>query len=238
MSECKKQQIDDYNLRSEEVQEVMGGVPHWIMRWGISLIAIIMAMLVVASYFFHYPEKITTNVKLIVSPQPTFVMIPQSCTLQQVLIRNSDVVRKGQSLAIVSIMNKDSVLLSPAEGMVNFVSECTKGNKLAKNTTLFVIAPLRASCSSGVIYASANEAEKIVKGQCVIINNNKKIKGEIRSKSYYPDDKGRYIIDVVFPNIDIAQSSMFITNVKAEVIIKNKRIIENFLPSFNFTYKF
>ena len=29
----------DIELRSEEFQEVLGSVPHWILRWGITVLA-------------------------------------------------------------------------------------------------------------------------------------------------------------------------------------------------------
>ncbi|MBC8620117.1 hypothetical protein H8788_20470, partial [Parabacteroides faecis] len=42
-------------LRSEEVQEVMGQIPAWIVRWGITLLFVVVLALLVGSYFFIYP---------------------------------------------------------------------------------------------------------------------------------------------------------------------------------------
>lgn len=39
-------------LRSEEVQEVMGEIPHWILRWGITLIAFFVIAFGIFSFFF------------------------------------------------------------------------------------------------------------------------------------------------------------------------------------------
>jgi len=49
-------------LRSEEVQELMGEVPGWILRWGIGLIAIVLSLLLAGSCFFKYPEVITADI--------------------------------------------------------------------------------------------------------------------------------------------------------------------------------
>ncbi len=57
---------DTIELRSEEVQELMGQVPPWILRWGIMLIGVLMAGLLTGSYFFRYPE--TLNAAVIVPP--------------------------------------------------------------------------------------------------------------------------------------------------------------------------
>ena len=42
----------DIELRSEEVQEVMGQVPAWIVRWGITLLFLVVVALLVGSCFF------------------------------------------------------------------------------------------------------------------------------------------------------------------------------------------
>ena len=47
----------DIELRSEEVQEVMGQVPAWIVRWGITLLFLVVVALLVGSCFFKYPAK-------------------------------------------------------------------------------------------------------------------------------------------------------------------------------------
>lgn len=54
----------DIELRSEEVQEVMGQIPAWIVRWGITLLFIVVLALLVGSYFFRYPDVIITDMTL------------------------------------------------------------------------------------------------------------------------------------------------------------------------------
>ena len=48
----------EIELRSEEVQEVMGQIPAWIVRWGITILFIVVLALLVGSYFFRYPDDI------------------------------------------------------------------------------------------------------------------------------------------------------------------------------------
>lgn len=55
----------DIELRSEEVQEVMGQVPAWIVRWGITLLFLVVVALLVGSCFFKYPDVITADMTLI-----------------------------------------------------------------------------------------------------------------------------------------------------------------------------
>ena len=51
--------IRNIELRSEEVQDIMGKMPPSILRWGTTVIALVVMILLVGSYFFQYPEKLS-----------------------------------------------------------------------------------------------------------------------------------------------------------------------------------
>ena len=55
---------DNIELRSEEVQEILGSSPYWIVRWGITLIAFIFLLLLAGSAIFKYPDMINASVTL------------------------------------------------------------------------------------------------------------------------------------------------------------------------------
>ena len=55
---------DNIELRSEEVQEVMGMIPSWIVRWGITLLFGVIVLLLIGSCFFRYPDVLTTEMTL------------------------------------------------------------------------------------------------------------------------------------------------------------------------------
>lgn len=64
-------------LRSEEVQEVMGQIPAWIVRWGITLLFVVVLALLVGSYFFIYPDVIETEMTL-TSREPVVKAVARS----------------------------------------------------------------------------------------------------------------------------------------------------------------
>lgn len=47
-----------YEVRNNDVEEVMNEIPHWITRWGISSIFIIITILMVVATFIEYPDTI------------------------------------------------------------------------------------------------------------------------------------------------------------------------------------
>lgn len=61
MLQEKEKEIE---LRSEPVQDVMGNVPPSILRWGSSVIALVVVLLIVGCYFFKYPDKVSGTVTI------------------------------------------------------------------------------------------------------------------------------------------------------------------------------
>ena len=51
-------------LRSEEVQEVLGWVPPWILRSGITVLFFIVIVLFLGSWFYKYPDIIENQANM------------------------------------------------------------------------------------------------------------------------------------------------------------------------------
>ena len=55
------QNLQNQQVKSESVTEILGTPPKWLIRWGITVIFIVIAGLFVGSYFFKYPEVLTAQ---------------------------------------------------------------------------------------------------------------------------------------------------------------------------------
>ncbi|GHS98150.1 hypothetical protein FACS189421_06210 [Bacteroidia bacterium] len=51
-----QEEENNMELRSEEFQEVLGDTPPWILRGGITLLAIVVLVLLAGSAVFKYPD--------------------------------------------------------------------------------------------------------------------------------------------------------------------------------------
>ena len=89
------------DLRSEEVQEVMGQVPDWIVRWGISLLFLVVVALLTGSCFFKYPDVIVAEMTLTGQHPAVAIMTRSEGKLQELLIKNNSAVKEGDWLAIM-----------------------------------------------------------------------------------------------------------------------------------------
>ena len=230
---------NDLISRSDEVQEVLGHVPHWIVRWGITIIAAISIFFLIGCYFFRYQEKISAEISIVSVPPAAFLSPSQNGVLTHVYVSNGEHVSWHQKLASISIrLERDSALIeSPIEGTVNFLSDCSYGGVVTGNTPLFVITPSHISNYRGVMHLSSEEICRVKKGMTVRLKPNELghtssvREGTVSSISTYPDANGRYLVEVEFD----AQSSPpnhlqnEITPTHAEIILCNKRLLESLL---------
>lgn len=58
---------NNIELRSDKVRSIIGQIPPWIIRSGITVILLVLIVLLVGSYYFKYPYTITTTVEFVIS---------------------------------------------------------------------------------------------------------------------------------------------------------------------------
>ena len=55
------QEQDHIELRSEHVQDILTAVPNWMIRWGNTLVLLLIIMLLCISWFVKYPDIIPSE---------------------------------------------------------------------------------------------------------------------------------------------------------------------------------
>ena len=96
--ENRKPEIE---LRSEEFNEVLSAVPAWIVRWGITMIACVVLMLLVGSAVFKYPDVISSTVALTGTTPVSAVVARTSGKLQELYVGNNQRVKANTLLAVI-----------------------------------------------------------------------------------------------------------------------------------------
>ena len=91
----------EIELRSEEVQEILTKVPHWMIRWGNVLFLSLIVLLLIMSWFVKYPDIITSKAIITtqIPPQKEFAKITGK--LDTILVKDNDTVTENQPLAIL-----------------------------------------------------------------------------------------------------------------------------------------
>lgn len=96
--ENRKPEIE---LRSEDFNEVLSAVPAWIVRWGITMIACVVLMLLVGSAVFKYPDIISSTVSLTGTTPVSAVVARTSGKLQELYVENNQQVQANTLLAVI-----------------------------------------------------------------------------------------------------------------------------------------
>jgi len=92
---------DKIELKSEELQEVLGAVPQWILRWGITVLAIIVFILLIGSAIIKYPDVIASQIVLTGSTPPATIVAHASGKLKELYVKDNQEVKDGTYLAVI-----------------------------------------------------------------------------------------------------------------------------------------
>jgi len=104
-------------LRQEEIQEILGVVPPWVIRWGSLTLAFVFIGLVLGTIWFKYPDRIASQLTLTSTNPPVVMNARQNGRIELLAIGDSSTVKKGQLLAalessarIEDILEVDSLM--------------------------------------------------------------------------------------------------------------------------------
>ena len=94
-------EIDKIEIRSEEVQEIMGTPPKWIIRWGIVIIFFVVMTLLAGSYFYKYPDLINAQITIVSENPPVSIVARADGKLNNIFVADKQVVTANTILGII-----------------------------------------------------------------------------------------------------------------------------------------
>jgi multidrug resistance efflux pump len=95
------EKLEDIELRSEEVQELLTKVPNWMIRWGNIVILALLLSLLLVSWVVKYPDIITTQIIVTTTPPPEKLVANSSGRLEKILIADRQKIEKNSPLAVI-----------------------------------------------------------------------------------------------------------------------------------------
>lgn len=91
----------EMELRSEQVQEILTKVPHWMIRWGNLVILFILMLVLLFSYFIKYPDINTAQIVVTTAIPPEKLIARTSGRIEAILVSDNQIVLKNQPLAVI-----------------------------------------------------------------------------------------------------------------------------------------
>jgi multidrug resistance efflux pump len=96
----------------QEILQFIGRPPSLFLRFGITAVAVVVALLLALSYFIKYPDIVVAKVVLTTENPPIHVLAKTGGRVSEILIKNNETVKTGQRLAVMdNTANWHDVLL-------------------------------------------------------------------------------------------------------------------------------
>jgi multidrug resistance efflux pump len=93
--------LEEINLRSNEVQEILTKMPSWMIRWGNTLILLFVLLILFISWMIKYPDVLTAQAIITTNIPPENIVAKSSGKIQEIWVKDKQAVTAGQPLAIV-----------------------------------------------------------------------------------------------------------------------------------------
>jgi len=89
------------NIKSDQITEILGTPPRWIVRWGITLIFTVIAVVFIGSIFFRYPDTVVAPVVITAENPPSVVVARAGGKPAALFINDGQWVRRGDTLGVI-----------------------------------------------------------------------------------------------------------------------------------------
>ena len=96
-----KKEPEGIELRSEEVQDILGQVPSWIIRWGTVVALITVCLLLLGSWLFKYPDIRRAVITVTTQNPPATLVAKVSGKIDKLFVSDKQTVHSGEHLCLI-----------------------------------------------------------------------------------------------------------------------------------------
>jgi multidrug resistance efflux pump len=155
--ETKKDILDQIELRSESVQDVLSQPPHWMLRWGSVVILGIIIMVLLMSYFIKYPEFIPAPIIVTSQNPPEKLQARSDSKIEKIFIKDHQKVKKDEVLMVLQSTANYHDLLT-LKKIIDDVSPAQLFSFPVNQTSTFKLGELQSDYNA---FAKAFQDEKL-----------------------------------------------------------------------------
>jgi len=99
--EERRKKINDLDERSDQVKEILGQAPNWVIQWGISVVFIIIILFLVGSSLLSYNDIIGARVTITSENPPAHLTAKASGKLTSIFVEAGQKVEADEVLAVI-----------------------------------------------------------------------------------------------------------------------------------------
>ncbi|WP_118194281.1 HlyD family secretion protein [Albibacterium indicum] len=112
-----------FEEHSEDIADIIATPPSWLIRWGITMVLMVVLLLIIMSALIKYPDIVKTQVKINTANAPKAVVSRMSGNIVKLLVENGNQIKSGQAIAwLESTADHEDVI-----GLLNQLTELNNG---------------------------------------------------------------------------------------------------------------
>ena len=97
------EKAEDINLKkNNEVDQILGRPPSWILRWGITFLFLALLIFLALSWLIQYPDVLTSEVTITTESPAIRVVADANSEIKELRVNNNQQVEKGEIIAILN----------------------------------------------------------------------------------------------------------------------------------------
>lgn len=118
----EKEQVaaEKIEIRSDEVKEILGQVPRWIIRWGTTVIFVIIILLIIGSGLFKYPEIQPSAIILTTKNPPAKLIAKTDGKIISLFTEDKQKVSAGDHIVLIESAADYEDIIEMAENLKGF----------------------------------------------------------------------------------------------------------------------
>ena len=120
--------VDEIDASSEAIHDYMEQIPSWILRWGISVIFLVLLSLGAISWFVRYPTLVTATFRLTSDNAPKPVVARADGRLVKLFVKDNQPVLKDSILVFIEASADHAQVLALAQDLKNLQTKIEANN--------------------------------------------------------------------------------------------------------------
>ncbi len=134
-----KTKIPEVQLRSPEVQQLLGRMPGGFVRYGATLILLILLIVLAVCAFVPYEENVQMRVRILPNVPCHEVRTSTDGTIVQCRVADNAQVAAGDTLLVYTDGNRQCCVVSPQSGSIHLLQFCIAGESIKRGDALFEV---------------------------------------------------------------------------------------------------
>lgn len=192
----KELNLKGLDTRSEEVQELMGAIPSWIQRRGITAIAIILIMAFCLCYIVKIHEQAEIELTAIEPKNTATIAAPRAGSISSILVQDNEHVSTGDTLLSFRSSSGEHIFMTaPVAGHVAYIGPVKTNAILSAGIELIRITDLSAKADRIYYgYTTPDIATSLSAGTPISINRTDTV--TVSFIAQQPNSSGLHYVEV------------------------------------------